>query len=76
MALDLPYYTAQSIHGFPRGTLVVRIDADNAEAMSAGYANAVSCVGGVTSRNNVYIEDKKMLDTEYADSLVDFPRFW
>jgi len=71
-AVYLPYYIAGIGDDYPSGALVVRIDANNAQAIRAGYANAVK---SVALRHDVYTEDKKMLDIEYADSLVDFPRF-
>lgn len=53
-------------------SLKVSINSQNEEATSAGYANAVPIP---ISKNDIYIEDLQMLDTEYAASLVDFPRF-
>lgn len=71
-AVHLPYYIAGIKDDYPTGALVVCIDADNSAAIKVGYANALP---RVALRNEVYIEDKRMLDTDYADSLVDFPRF-
>lgn len=53
-------------------SLEVYINSQNEEATSAGYANAVPLP---ISISNIYIEDLQMLDTDYAASLVDFPRF-
>lgn len=53
-------------------SLEVCINSQNEEATSVGYANAVPVP---VQSDNVYIEDKNMLDTDYAASLVDFPRF-
>lgn len=79
-AIVLPYYTAGSLDAFPAGTLVVSINAHNCEAESAGYSNATmaapDCDLDIESdRCEVYIEDKRMLDTDYAESLVNLPRF-
>lgn len=79
-AIDLPYYTAGSLDASPAGTLVVSINAHNCEAESAGYSNAIMASpdcdrGSQSDRFEVYIEDMQMLDTDYAASLVDFPRF-
>lgn len=71
-SLTLPYYIAGTSDGYPTGALVVRIDETNSEATGEGYANALP---RVVSRSDIYIEDKQMLDTEYAASLVDGPRF-
>lgn len=53
-------------------SLEVCINGHNEEATSAGYANAVPLP---ISRSNIYVDDLNMLDTDYAASLVDFPRF-
>lgn len=72
-AIDLPYVIASDTGVYPNGTLVVSINATNHEATSAGYANALPWVA--LEQGDIYIEDLKMLDTQYANSLVDFPRF-
>ncbi len=79
-AIALPYIRVDLDIFYPTGTLVVCVREDNAEATGAGYANAVtlSCKGVSSIQRDcseVYIEDLQMLDTDYADSLVDFPRF-
>lgn len=71
-AVALPYYIAGTSEGYPTGALVVRIDQTNSEAIGEGYANALP---RVVSRSDVYIEDLQILDTDYAASLVDVPRF-
>lgn len=53
-------------------SLDVCINSQNEEAISVGYANAVPVP---ISKSDVYIEDMQMLDTDYADSLVDVSRF-
>ncbi len=79
-AIALPYIHVDLVLFYPLGTLVVCVRDDNAEAIGAGYANAVLLSGkGVSGIqrdcSEVYIEDMQMLDTDYAASLVDFPRF-
>lgn len=71
-AVSLPYYITGTSDGYPTGTLVVRINETNSEAIGEGYANAVPMP---ISKSDIYIENMQMLDTEYADSLVDFPKF-
>lgn len=76
-AVKLPYYTAGGVDAFPIGTLVVCINENNLEALSAGYANALLVLSkGVSYRRRdiceVYIEDLQMLDTEYAAPLLAF----
>lgn len=71
-AISLPYYVTGTSDGYPMGTLVVRIDETNTEAIGEGYANALP---RVVSRSDIYVEDLQILDTEYAASLVDVSRF-
>jgi hypothetical protein len=71
-AVSLPYYITGTSDGYPTGTLVVCINETNTEAIGEGYANALLCMA---SKSSVYIEDMRMLDTDYADSLLDVPRF-
>lgn len=72
-AIDLPYAIALDSGAYPKGTLVVGINANNHEAMSAGYANALPWVA--LEQRDIFGEDLKVLATENALSLVDFPRF-
>lgn len=79
-AISLPYIRVDLAIFYPLGTLLVCVSDDNAEATEAGYANAVSLsnkgfLGSQRDCAEVYIEDLRMLDTDYADSLVDVSRF-
>lgn len=71
-SLRMPNMLLNLAEVYPAAALIVCITSDNQEATDAGYANAVPIPG---LRSNVYIENLKMLDTDYADSLVDFTRF-
>ena len=79
-AVKLPYYIADNFSAESAGALVVSIIDNNWEAMDAGYRNAVSLSReGVScfdrDLSKVYIEDMQILDTEYAASLVNLPKF-
>lgn len=72
-AIDLPYAITLDSGVYPKGTLVVCINANNQEAMGVGYANALPWVA--LEQRGILGEDLKVLTTENALSLVDFPRF-
>ncbi|PSB26097.1 hypothetical protein [Chlorogloea sp. CCALA 695] len=70
-AVKLPYTIAGKEDDYPEGTLVVCVTLDN-ERAAINYANASPLP---YDRKSVYIEDLRMLDTEYAAMLEDVPRF-
>ena len=69
-AVRLPY-AVDRINDYPQGATIVCIAEDNEEAGTFGYASAVSLPFNCDS---IYIEDLRMLDTEYAAMLEDVPR--
>ncbi len=71
-AVPMPYVRSYNYQlGIPQ--LIVEYNQPDAPATIAGYARAVPlsepCV-----RGGIYIEDLRMLDTDYAAMLIDFPR--